>query len=434
MSGVLLAGGVIVTFVGLLVYDMLQGLINEEVRVRLGRLPFTILRLAARQLPEELRQEIYENEWVADLRFLLSEDAESGPITRLVTANRFALSLLLRRGGARTAKELYAHTAPSMREFTDIRHLPRNRRRRFHALTARLRELSALPVGNLDDGALARLAAGIAIACQALVDDRAERPAAALAAPLLSASHPLAWRLGLDHPAMLDLRRAHAHARLQMGHAVAEGLLRELRRDEARLFGREDPRTFRTRHLLWWAAAMAGRLAEAEAGLLDLEARMARLADPDLPLLRHIQCKRSWVQGLLGKVREAVEGYDRVTADRSRELGARHVDTLDTRHSEGKMFVLGGHAVRGRDILRPVLRERRRLRGRGHPDTLETAKYLAVARFSAGPPRGAVARRLLRARLQRILTAQIRSRGADHPDTRDTLRLLAKYTTREETS
>jgi len=388
---------------------VLRNMVVEEARTRVERLPFAIARLAARRIPPEWREEILQD-WLAELHFLLSDQAESGPITRLIAANRWALSMLLRQGGVRIARELSAGTPPDMRGFEDIRQFSRGDRRRFGARTARLSELSHLPAEDFDDSALARLASATAVACEALVTDRAERVALALAAPLVDGS--LIRRLGPDHPGMLDVRRSHAHALLQLGHPRAEELLRELHRDETGLFGRDDPRTFGTEQLLWWAVAMAGRLEEAEAGLLALESRMPN-ADP--PLLRHIQCKRAWIQGELGKLWAATQAYGEVSVGRSSELGTRHSDTLDARHSVGKMLVRHGDAAQARRILRPVFVARKRLQGRRHPDTLETEKYLALA----GGPR-------VRRRLRRILKAQIRVQGADHPRTRDTLHWLGE--------
>jgi hypothetical protein len=275
-------------------------------------------------------------------------------------------------------------------------------------------------VETFDDGAVVRLVNALAIACEALVGNRSERLALALAAPLIEGGHPLASRLGLDHPAMLNVRRSYAHAQLQLGHPRAVRLLHELHQDETRLFGYDDPRTFCTLQLYWWAVASAGRPDEAETGLLALERRIMRLPNPDLPLLRHVQCKRSWIQGELGMKRDALNGYRQVTMGRSGELGISHGDTLDTRHSVGKMLVRCGDAARASETLRSVFIERRRLQGRHHPDTVETKKYLSLASGLAQPASSAFARWRLRRMLTGILIEQVRVRGADHPDTRDT--------------
>ncbi|GII87246.1 hypothetical protein Ssi03_52360 [Sphaerisporangium siamense] len=434
MSGFLSGLSAVVAFAGLLGAAVVVNLVSEEVRMRLERLPFVILRLAARRIPPELRDEIYGNTLLPELHYLLSEETGSGPITRLVAANRWALSMFVRQGGSRTAKGLNACAPPVMDGFEDIRQLPRSRRKRFEALTTRLGELCDRPAEIFEDDALARLVSGVAIACEALVNDRAERRALALAVPLIAGSHPLTRRLGHDHPAVLNLRRAHAHARLQLGHADAERLLRELYQDETRAYGHDDPRSFRTLHLLMWAVANAGRLEEAEAGLLLLEARMGRQAGLDLPLLLHVRCKRSWIQSELGKRDAAVEGYSGVIAGRSGELGATHGDTLDAMHSLGKLRVRAGEGTWAVATLARAYAERRRLQGRRHPDTLETEKYLALARFQAAGDEGAFARRRLLWRLRRIRRAQIRSREAAHPDTLDTQRWITSLTKPLETS
>ncbi|WP_214105603.1 hypothetical protein [Acrocarpospora catenulata] len=427
MSHVLPVAGAAATFIGLLILAIFQDLISEEARVRLERLPFAILRLAALQMPAELREEIYRNHWLPDLEFQLSEEAGAGPITRVIAANRWALSMLVRRGGSRIARELYAGIPPNMRGFEDIRLIPRSRRKQFDARAVRLNKLCQHPPANFDETALAKLASDLAIACEALVDARAEREAVALAIPLLDRAHPITMRLGFDHPALLAVRRSYAHGLVQLGHARAEALLRELHEEEARLYGHQDPRTFPTLQLLWWAVMRAGRLEEAKAGLLALEALMVRLPNPKLALLRHVQCKRNWIQGELREKHEATQGYRQVARDRSDELGASHADTIDSIDSMGKMLVRNGDGIRGLKILRAVYAERRRLQGRRHTDAQETAKHLALAHALAHPS-VLVRRRALR-RLRRILKVQIRVRGADHPNTLDTEQLLAKLVT-----
>ncbi|KIR66275.1 tetratricopeptide repeat protein [Micromonospora haikouensis] len=414
----------VLTFLAMVVLALVQDLVRQEVHIRLKRLPFVIMWLAARQAPPDLRDEIYQH-WRSELEHLLSDDVRSGPITQLFVANRWALSLLLRQAGRRTAQELDAYGPPCMEKFEDIRQLSRGERRRFVELTERLKEMSGLPVETLDDSGLVQLARAIAVSCEALVGNRAEQLSLALAAPLVEGGHPLAARLGLDHPAMLDLRRAHAHSRLGLGHAAAEELLLRLHRDETEVFGADDPRTLRTLQLYWWAVAADGRLEEAEAGLATMENRWALVPNPDLPLLRHVQCKRSWVLGELGRKHDALKGYGEVASGRSSELGMSHSDTLDARHSVGKMLVRCGDAKQALGILRQVLTERRRLQGRHHPDTTETRKYLLIARALADTGPGGLARWRVRRQLSRILAQQIEARGVDHPDTRDTRRWLA---------
>jgi hypothetical protein len=196
----------------------------EPTRLTYPRGLLALLKLAARRLSAELRTEIYEEEWLPEVHYVLGDD-EVGPITRLVRATGYALSMWLRRGGARMADGLQARTPPSLQGFEDIRALPRRRRREFGARTARLRELLGYPE-TFDQDDSARLLFATAAACEAYSNDRDERTAESLA----EATRPLAERLGPRHPAVLAVRRAHAHALLQLGrHERAGMLLGELR-------------------------------------------------------------------------------------------------------------------------------------------------------------------------------------------------------------
>jgi Tetratricopeptide repeat len=316
----------------------------------------------------------------------------------------------------------------TLQGFDDIRALPRARRKEFGVLTARLHELLRHPAEAFDQDSAARLLTVAATACEAYIDDRNERAAERLA----QAAGSLAGRLSRDHPAALGVHRAYAHALLQLGHHErAEALLRELNADETRRFGPDDPRTFRTRRLLSWALVGTGRFAEAEAGLRALDAGMAQLSGADsgagVPLWLHVRCMLSWTISCQGRPHEAAVGYDAVVADRSRELGPDHPDTLDARHSKGKLFVQHGDGPRARAVLRLLLADRTRVQGRHHPDTLETQKYLALA-CACSHPHGARAGRETLRELRRILRIQTKKHGPDHPNTHDTRQWLATLT------
>jgi hypothetical protein len=47
------------------------GVASEEVRARLDRLPFAVLRLARSRLPAELRERVHDQEWVPELEHIL---------------------------------------------------------------------------------------------------------------------------------------------------------------------------------------------------------------------------------------------------------------------------------------------------------------------------------------------------------------------------
>jgi hypothetical protein len=75
-------------------FDALGDLVSEEIRGWLDLAPRGVLRLAAAQLPSEVREGIYEGEWLPDLIYEL-RGAESRPITRVIRGTSFALGLLI---------------------------------------------------------------------------------------------------------------------------------------------------------------------------------------------------------------------------------------------------------------------------------------------------------------------------------------------------
>jgi hypothetical protein len=83
--------------VGALLALVAGGLVSEEVRGRLDRVPFAVLRLARTRLPAGLRERVHDQEWVPELEHIL-EHAELLPLTRLVTGLRYAAGLLVHAG------------------------------------------------------------------------------------------------------------------------------------------------------------------------------------------------------------------------------------------------------------------------------------------------------------------------------------------------
>jgi hypothetical protein len=73
------------------------GVVSEEVRGRLDRLPFAVLRLARGRLPAGLRERVHDQEWVPELEHILKH-AELLPLTRLVMGLRYAAGLLVHAG------------------------------------------------------------------------------------------------------------------------------------------------------------------------------------------------------------------------------------------------------------------------------------------------------------------------------------------------
>ncbi|MFG1883777.1 hypothetical protein [Micromonospora sp. NPDC049102] len=102
MSGLTWAT-VVSLFVASLVWAAVTDMLKDEVRARLGRLPFWLLGLAGRRLPLAARSDVVD-EWNAELEFIL-RDTEGLPLTRLVRGTRYATDMLL-RGAPGIAREM----------------------------------------------------------------------------------------------------------------------------------------------------------------------------------------------------------------------------------------------------------------------------------------------------------------------------------------
>lgn len=416
MNAFAVALGLVLAPLGALACAVAGSLLGQEAEARLKLLPLAILRLAARQVPMERRVEIHEEIWLPDVHYILA-DEEAGPLTRLVRATRYALSAWLRRSGTQMAAALAEAEPPGPERAADLRARRRGHRKEFDAVATRLHELLRQPAWTHQPQTAARILTATAAACEAYVDDRDEHRAESLALAAL----PLVESLGPTHPASFEVRRAHAHALVERGcPSRAESLLRVLAADEVRTLGPDVPGVIRTGRLLAWSLVCPGRFEEAEAEFRALDARLARLPGDWLGLRLHLLCMRSWSIACQGRTDEAEQGYDTVVTERSRALGADDPDTLDARHSKGKVLVLSGDGARAREVLGPLLADRRRVQGARHPDTWETGKYLAVARALAAPRRTGPVRRRALAELRGVERRQLRRHGPQHPGTRDT--------------
>lgn len=83
---------VLATIVGV-VCTTCSDLIKQEAATRLERFPLWLLTRAALGLPEDCRDEIFENEWLPELQYI-SRRSEGLPLTRLYHSIRFAIRLL----------------------------------------------------------------------------------------------------------------------------------------------------------------------------------------------------------------------------------------------------------------------------------------------------------------------------------------------------
>jgi hypothetical protein len=98
----------VLSSVGVLIFGVAGNALSDEARGRLDRLPHTLLRLAGRRLPHDVRDDLTD-EWEAELGAILAQ-AAGLPITRLVVGTRYSLGLL--RVAPRVAGELTG-AAPS---------------------------------------------------------------------------------------------------------------------------------------------------------------------------------------------------------------------------------------------------------------------------------------------------------------------------------
>jgi RNA polymerase sigma factor (sigma-70 family) len=224
------------------------------------------------------------------------------------------------------------------------------------------------------------------------------------------------------HQAARDLECARAEALCELGFPrCAQSLLRGLNEMERQVFGTVNPRTAM---LLHWAQAMSGQLLEAEAGFSDLEARLAQSQGSGTSMLLHVQCRHAWLWGALGRVSKSACGYDSVILSRTRKLGSSDSDALDGRHSKGKMLVFNGAGSQAITILQSVADDRTRVQGDRHPDTLETLKYLHLARVRAEPRDDRVLDAAIES-LEQILRTQASRQRPGYPMSRDTATWLA---------
>lgn len=69
-------------------------LLKDELRGQIERIPFALLRLARRRVPADLRETLYDHEWLPELHHIVA-DAERLPITCLVQGTAYALGLVM---------------------------------------------------------------------------------------------------------------------------------------------------------------------------------------------------------------------------------------------------------------------------------------------------------------------------------------------------
>jgi hypothetical protein len=85
---VILAGAAVLWLLRTATTQMCQ----EEMRTRMAGLPYALVRVASKRLPEEVRDDVAD-EWRGELAFVLRE-TDGLPLTRLLRGMRFAMGLV----------------------------------------------------------------------------------------------------------------------------------------------------------------------------------------------------------------------------------------------------------------------------------------------------------------------------------------------------
>ena len=301
----------------------------------------------------------------------------------------------------------------------DLRVMKASGREETTAMLAELRELlRRCPAGAFGPQASAMILTRVAELAEALIADRDERTALRL----MRAALPHMALLGRWHPATFEVRRAHAAAWCELGHyRRAERLLRRLSEDERQVCGNNPW----TALLLLWALVGSQQLPQADAGFRALADLLDRPQEANPLIQRHVQCRQAWLLAQRGLDGESEKGYDFVIAQRSSELDYVHPDTLDARHSKGKMLVLAGDGYRAAKVLEPLIEDRIAVLGADHPDTLETRKYLHLA-WALTEPRDKGVLGRADQELKEIHRIQANRHGRDHPMSRDTAAQLRR--------
>jgi hypothetical protein len=91
--------------VGSLFWAAVTDMCKDEIRTRLDRLPYLLIRVAAQRTPSSVRGDLTD-EWSTELGIIL-RDTEGLPLTRLVRGVSYSADLML-RGAPAVAREMTA--------------------------------------------------------------------------------------------------------------------------------------------------------------------------------------------------------------------------------------------------------------------------------------------------------------------------------------
>ena len=176
--------------------------------------------------------------------------------------------------------------------------------------------------------------------------------------------------------------------------------------------GPDHPRTLASRNNLAHAYRSAGRLKEAidlyERTLEDRE----RLLEPDHTDTLASRNNLAHVYRSAGRLKEAIDLYERTLEDRERTLGPDHPDTLASRGGLAGAYRSAGRLDEAIGLLERTLADCERVLGPDYPHTLTARDGLAAAYRAAGRLDQAIDL------LEQTLADYERALSPDHPDTR----------------
>jgi hypothetical protein len=106
----------LLVIIGVFILSIFTGMVRDEVRGQLDRVPYALLRLARRRVPRELRVCLHDEEWLPELHYIINRD-EALPISRLLMGTLFALGIL------RTARRISRDRVGSAAREIELRRL-----------------------------------------------------------------------------------------------------------------------------------------------------------------------------------------------------------------------------------------------------------------------------------------------------------------------
>lgn len=226
--------------------------------------------------------------------------------------------------------------------------------------------------------------------------------------------------LGNTHPTVLRVRHVLAWAVAYQGHlADAEAMFEDVLDTRQRVLGKNHPDTIESRHEVAWITACQGRWAEAEWRYQQTLRDSRHVLGADDPRTLTTRHELAWAIANQGRFNEAHKAFLKVLQDRRRVLGSQHQQTLTTHHEIAWTTAKQGKWAEAEGLYRDLLRLRQQILGADHPETLVAAHELAWTTARQG--RLAEAQSLY----EQVRERRHRTMGDDHPDTQMSIQAIA---------